>query len=117
MKAAKAPSRMRRASACQLATPRAKRRGEERIAVPWRRAPRSARTTLRPRVASTTTATATTAADSAGWRRTSETSSAGSSPVVVGIGMKPMARPHATSAVPKAVSNSVSGMNVAASVE
>ena len=31
--------------------------------------------------------------------------------------MKPMASAHATSAVPKAVSNSVSGMKVAASVE
>ena len=108
---------MRRASACQLATPRTKRRGEERIAVPWRRAPRSARTSRRPSVASTTTTTTTTTADWAGWRRTSETSSAGSSPVVVGTGMNPIASPHATSAIPQAVSNSVSGMKVAASVE
>ena len=52
-----------------------------------------------------------------GCPRTSETSSAGSSPLVVGTGMKPMASPHATSAVPKAVSKRVSGMKVAASVE
>ena len=52
-----------------------------------------------------------------GCPRTSETSSAGSSPLVVGTGMKPSASAHATSAVPNAVSKSVSGMKVAASVE
>ena len=48
---------------------------------------------------------------------TSETSSAGSSPVVVGTGRKPSASAQATSAIPNAVSNSVSGTKVAASVE
>ena len=106
---------MRRASACQLATPKTKRRGEERIAIPWRRAPRSARTT---RAADDGRARRRRATDADRVApRTSETSSAGSSPLVVGTGMKPMARAHATSAVPKAVSNSVSGMKVAASVE
>ncbi len=112
MNAASEPSRISRASACQLTTPVKKRRGVPRMAAPWRSCARRRRKSSQPTAATA----AATSAEVIGWLTTNETSTSGSSPLAVGTGRNPLTSAHATSAAPNAASHSASGTKVAASV-